>query len=48
MIKVTFIGHSAVCLEGFKTIYIDSFLSENLVANMAEVLIPASGEHVEI
>ncbi len=48
MIKVTFIGHSAVCVEGIKTIYIDPFLSENLVANMAEVLILAPGEHVEI
>jgi len=48
MIKVTFIGHSAVCLEGFKTIYIDSFLSENLVANMADILILALGEHATI
>ena len=48
MIKVTFIGPSAVCIEGIKTIYIDPFLSENLVANMAEVLILAYGEHVEI
>ena len=48
MVKVTFIEHSAVCVEGIKAIYIDPFLSENLVANMAEVLILAYGEHVEI
>ncbi len=48
MIKVTFIGLSAVCVEGIMAIYIDPFLSKNLVANMAEVLILAPGEHVEI
>ncbi len=35
MIKVTFIGHSAVCIEGIKTIYIDPFLSENPFAKIS-------------
>ncbi len=48
MIKATFIGSSADCIEGIKTIYIEQFLSENLVANMAEVSILAPGEHVRI
>ena len=35
MIKVTFIGHSAVCIEGIKTIYIDPFLTENPIAEIS-------------
>ncbi|ODS34764.1 MAG: hydrolase [Candidatus Scalindua rubra] len=35
MVKVTFLGHSAVCIEGLKTIYIDPFLNENPVAEIS-------------
>jgi L-ascorbate metabolism protein UlaG (beta-lactamase superfamily) len=32
MAKITFLGHSAVLIEGVKTIYIDPFLTDNPVA----------------
>lgn len=32
MAKITFLGHSAVLIEGIKTIYIDPFLSDNPIA----------------
>lgn len=35
MVKATFHGHSAVCIEAGKTIYIDPFLSGNPIANIA-------------
>lgn len=35
MVKITFLGHSAVCIEANKIIYIDPFLSENPVASIS-------------
>jgi L-ascorbate metabolism protein UlaG (beta-lactamase superfamily) len=35
MSKITFLGHSAVCIEGVKTIYIDPFLSDNPIAGIS-------------
>ncbi|MFQ5964674.1 MAG: metal-dependent hydrolase [Candidatus Scalinduaceae bacterium] len=35
MIKITFLGHSAICVKGAKTIYVDPFLSENPTAGIS-------------
>lgn len=35
MAKITFLGHSAVCIEGEKTVYIDPFLSDNPIAEIS-------------
>ena len=35
MAKITFLGHSAVRIEGDKTVYIDPFLSDNPIAGIS-------------
>ncbi len=35
MVKITFLGHSAIRIEGVKTIYIDPFLSDNPIAEIS-------------
>ncbi len=35
MVKITFLGHSAVRIDGVKTIYIDPFLSDNPAAEIS-------------
>ena len=35
MAKITFLGHSAVRIEGDKTVYIDPFLSDNPIAEIS-------------